>query len=425
MIPRLSRRTMLLGGAGLAGVALFMTKPNDKSGPRDPYFLAMQDALARGGIATPTLVIDRARLNANIDTLMSHLPDGMGYRIVAKSLPSLDLITHVRKRSGTDRLMTFNQPMLNALSAAMPDADQLLGKPLPIGAARAYFAALKDGDAADKVQWLIDTPERLSQYHELARTIGRPFRINLELDVGLHRGGFDPGSDLSGALETINASEHLIFSGFMGYEPHLPALPEAMGWRERAKQGAWDIYQSCLNVAAEVFGAEVIQSVTRNAAGSPTYRYYETTSIANEISAGSCLVKPTHFDTDLLEPHLPASFIATPVIKALPTTRLPGLEFAQGATKSWDPNSAKTVFTYGGNWMADPVDPPGLAYNKTFGRSSNQEMLNGGPELDISPDEFVFLRPHQSEAVFLQFGDIAVYKDGEIVARWPVFPASA
>ena len=75
--------------------------------------------------------------------------------------------------------------------------------------------------------------------------------------------------------------------------------------------------------------------------------------------------------------------------------------------------------------LADPVDPPGLEYNSTFGRSSNQEMLNGGPELEIAADEFVFLRPHQSEAVFLQFGDIAVYEDGEIVGRWPVFPASA
>ena len=109
----------------------------------------------------------------------------------------------------------------------------------------------------------------------------------------------------------------------------------------------------------------------------------------------------------------------------MPVTHMPGLEFADGATKAWNPNASKTVFIYGGNWLADPVDPPGLAYNKTFGRSSNQEMLNGGPELQIAADEFVFLRPHQSEAVFLQFGDIAVYEDGAITERWPVFDYSA
>ena len=423
----ISRRTLMIGGAGLAGAAIVMTKPGDESGPRDPYFLGLQAALDEAGIASPTLVVDKARLGANIDTLVSHLPSGMAYRIVAKSLPSLDLIAHIRQRSGSGRLMTFNQPMLTALSKAMPDADQLLGKPLPVAAARSYFQSLapEDAAAAANIQWLIDTPERLSQYRELARAAGQTLRINLELDVGLHRGGLEAGDTLRAMLETLRDSPELSFSGFMGYEPHLAALPEALGWRERARSGAWRRYGEALALAAEVLGAETVAGLVRNAAGSPTYRYYQSTEVANEISAGSCLVKPTHFDTPLLEPHLPASFIAAPVIKSMPQTRLPGLEFAAEGQRAWDPNSSRTVFTHGGNWMADPVDPPGLSYNKTFGRSSNQEMLTGGHNLAIEPDEFVFFRPHQSEAVFLQFGDIAVFEDGRITQRWPVFAASA
>ena len=404
-----------------------MSKPKDKSGPRDSYFLSVQKALIDAGIATPTLVIDRSRLDQNIDTLMSHLPEGMGYRIVAKSLPSLELIKHIAARTGTDRLMTFNQPMLTQLSVEMPNANQLLGKPLPVRAAQTYFETFPNADVSpsDSIQWLIDTPERLEQYAALAEKVGNSLAINIEIDVGLHRGGFTPGTQLRLAMERIRSSNRLNFAGLMGYEPHLPALPEALGWRERAKAGAWNTYRDALNLAAETFSEDVMNRLTRNAAGSPTYRYYQDTSIANEISAGSCLVKPTHFDSELLEPHLPASFIATPVIKSLDRTQLPGLEFAEGATRAWDPNAQKTVFIYGGNWLADPVDPPGLAYNKTFGRSSNQEMLNGGKELEIAADDFVFFRPHQSEAVFLQFGDIAVYEQGAIVDRWPVFPASA
>ena len=424
---KLSRRNLMIGGAGLAGAALLMSKPGDESGPRDPYFLGLQQALTKAGIATPTLVIDKTRLNANIDTLVSQLPEGMAYRIVAKSLPSLDLIGHIRKRSGSNRLMTFNQPMLSTLTRTMPDADQLVGKPLPVAAARNYFngLAVEDAPAAGQIQWLVDTPERLRQYQELATTTGQVLRINLELDVGLHRGGLEAGDTLKAMLEALSTSENLTFTGFMGYEPHLAALPETMGWRERAKAGAWRRYSEALAQAAEVFGADAVAGLVRNAAGSPTYRYYQSTEIANEISAGSCLVKPTHFDTPLLEPHQPASFIATPVIKSIAKTRLPGLEFAAKGQRAWDPNTTRTVFIYGGNWLADPIDPPGLSYNKTFGRSSNQEMLNGGHNLSIEPDEFVFFRPHQSEAVFLQFGDIAVYEDGRITERWPVFEASA
>ena len=81
-MPSLSRRNLILGGSAIIGVATLMSKPSDKSGPRADYFLDLQKALTEAGIAQPTLVVDRARLNANIDTLMAHLPAGMGYRIV-------------------------------------------------------------------------------------------------------------------------------------------------------------------------------------------------------------------------------------------------------------------------------------------------------------------------------------------------------
>jgi D-serine deaminase-like pyridoxal phosphate-dependent protein len=37
----------------------------------------------------------------------------------------------------------------------------------------------------------------------------------------------------------------------------------------------------------------------------------------------------------------------------------------------------------------------------------------------------VFLRPDQSEALFLQFGDLAVYDGSAIVEMWPTLPVSA
>ncbi|SDE41807.1 alanine racemase [Kordiimonas lacus] len=426
-MPNISRRRFLAGSAAVAGAAAIALRPEDRSGPRAAYFLSLQAALIKAGIATPTLVIDRQRLNANIDTLTGHLPDGMGYRIVAKSLPSLKLLDHIMTRAGTARLMTFNLPMLSTLSIQKPKASQLIGKPLPVAAARRYFDTLPAdaGPAADRIEWLIDTPERLEQYRALAQGLGRTLRINIELDVGLHRGGQTPGPELGAMLKSIKDSPNLALGGFMGYEPHIPAIPSVLGWRESVKDAAWRIYSDALTQARDQFGASAVEGMTRNAAGSPTYRYYSDTKIANEVSAGSCLVKPSHFDSELLEPHQPASFIATPVIKAVDETRMPGLEFADGIKSMWDPNYRKTVFIYGGHWLADPVDPPGLDYNATFGRSSNQEMLNGGPALDVAPDEFVFFRPQQSEAVFLQFGDIAVYDGGEIVDFWPVFPASA
>ncbi|MBT8139672.1 MAG: alanine racemase [Gammaproteobacteria bacterium] len=387
------------------------------------YFEGLDSALKSAGIYQPVLLLDVDRLNQNIQTLLSHLPTGMAYRIVTKSLPVPNLLAHIRKKTGTERLMTFNLPMLLGLAQEMPGAKQLLGKPLP---AKACHDFLKQApvDAAKNVSWLIDTPERLHAYDNVAKDAGVPVNIVIELDVGLHRGGFAPGSELHNAFSQLRENNRLTFQGFMGYEPHLASVPKALGWRARATKRAWGTYQQAIALAHNFFSESHMASIIRNTAGSPTYRLYKNTDIANEVSVGSALVKPTGFDTELLKPYVPASFIATPVLKSVGAMRLPELTMASCAGRLLSPGSAQSFFIHGGKWMADPVHPPGLRYNKIVGRSSNQEMLNGPKCVNLVPDDFVFLRPQQSEAVFLQFGDLAVIQHGEVIGRWPTFPVS-
>ena len=47
------------------------------------------------------------------------------------------------------------------------------------------------------------------------------------------------------------------------------------------------------------------------------------------------------------------------------------------------------------------------------------------PELGVGVDDFVFLRPTQSEAVMLQFGPIAVLSGGAVVDFWEPFAPTA
>lgn len=390
------------------------------------YFQQLQIALARAELAEPVLVIDRDRLDANIDRLRTHLPQGMAYRIVAKSLPSAPLIDYVARRARTDRLMSFNTNMVEQLIALMPEADQLLGKPIPLNAVKSIFERADTSGASalqQKVQWLIDTPERIEQYEAFAASSGLNLRINLEIDVGLHRGGMEPGDALATALQRISNSNHLELSGLMGYEPHLTKLPNLAGWPKRAKKGAADRFREALAQVSSVLGEGHSDAMIRNMAGSPTFGLYTDTDLANEIAAGSALVKPSDFDLPILTDFLPASFIATPAIKVSNGVRLPGLEYANRALGK--PKSGKTVFLHGGYWKADPVYPGGLKYSNLFGRSSNQEMLVAPKNSSLKVDDFVFLRPTQSEAVFLQFPKIAVFSGGDIVDQWQPLPVTA
>ena len=162
-----------------------------------------------------------------------------------------------------------------------------------------------------------------------------------------------------------------------------------------------------------------------NSAGSPTFSLHADGTEANEVSIGSAFVKPGDFDLKTLTRCRAAAYIATPVIKALDRTQIPSLEALSGVLGALDPNTERAFFIYGGHWLAKPLSPPGLQYNDLFGRSSNQEMLTGSRRVALMVDDYVFLRPNQSEAVFLQFGDIALYDGKTISARWPTFPVSA
>jgi len=235
----------------------------------------------------------------------------------------------------------------------------------------------------------------------------------------------------------VDEDPRIEFAGLMGYEAHVAKLASVAGEQARELGRVEQRYRAFLDVVRMRRGATGAAerarpgasgdsaadgTLTLNAAGSPTYRLWsEIDGVANELAVGSALVKPLDFDLPALEVHVPAAWIATPVLKASDALAIPGLGALNRLWQLWDPNRERTFFVYGGYWMARPVSPPGLALNPVFGRSSNQEMLNGSAGVALDVDDYVFYRPTQSESVMLQFGDLALVRGGRIVDFWPIF----
>ena len=417
----MKRRTMIAGGGALAlvGIGALAFRPGEVGGMHDAYFKGLSQALKRAGLMRPTLVIDRARLAANITAIRwSTAQAALPLRVVAKSLPSPRLLSAIMHMASTERLMVFSAEMLLQLLPLHAKAHYLMGKPLPVS----EFIRVADragSEAAAGVEWLIDTPERLAQYAAAAKARAIVLRASFEIDVGLHRGGFTDPQALAAAVRQAQAAGVQV-AGLMGYEPHIPKMP--------SPDKAWASAQSVYGTMVEVLRAGGLTdpaALTLNSAGSPTFRRHCKGTVANEVSVGSAFVKPGDFDYDDLADLQPAVFIATPVIKASADQALPGVEALSGALHWWDRNSQRGFFIHGGHWLAKPVSPPGLEYSKLFGRSSNQELLTGSKLVELKPDDHVFLRPDQSEALFLQFGDLAVYDGSAIVEMWPTLPVSA
>ncbi|MEB3736270.1 alanine racemase [Halopseudomonas pachastrellae] len=401
----------------------------------DAYFAQLQAALLEEGELRPRLIVDLDRLDHNIDQAVAFAARaGKALRLVEKSLPSFELLDYIARRryAAAD---VFSSAVSHAGCQHWPDADILLGKPMPVALVERFYQSLTgDFEPQRQLQWLIDSPERLEQYLGLAQRLGLRLNVNLELDVGLHRGGVPQRRAgalmLSALLQRIaQHSQHLRFSGFMGYEPHVAMLPRLFGAPERLLAQAMATYQARVQQVqreapalwAQAVAADDQPPLTLNTAGSPTYRLHEQEQVSNELALGSGLLKPTHFDLPSLAGHLPALFIATPVLKTAGAFTLPGAGRLPALVSRLAGRGKQALFIYGGNWLADPVSPAGLTASKLYGTSSNQQVLLAPADTLLQVDELVFMRPTQSEAVLLQFGDVLAVRAGRVVGRWPVF----
>lgn len=427
MIKLNRRRIISALGLATIGAGALAIRPGKTGAPHTDYFSGIAAALKQAGIATPTLVIDRRQLQANVRQIMRNIAGRMRLRIVVKSLPSPALLDEVMQITKSQSLMAFSLPHL--MQMARGPVDILLGKPMPVAAAAQFYKQHRNAEfvAERQLRWLIDTPERLTQYRQLAREQRLNLLVNFEIDVGLHRGGIGNLQALQDMLAIVRSEPRLHWSGLMGYDAHITKIPNIGSLQQVAREHARQLYASYAAETQRKLGPTISGGKPcYNAGGSPTYRLYDGSGIENELSIGSAMVKPHDFDTDLLADLRPAVFIATPVLKAQAHFMMPyGVEWIGDAAGTWDVNQRKAYFIYGGNWLADPVSPAGLAASGLYGTSSNQQVLLGSGAQQLRADDIVFFRPRQSEAVLQQFGDIAVYEDGKITQQWAPMQATA
>ncbi len=412
-------RRHLLGLSALGLLGIWAARPSDNGRPYDDYFASLNALLKQQGAGVPLLVVDMQRLDANADVLAQRLGSRLPLRLVAKSLASDGLLDYLAKKLATRRFMAFHQPQLNQLARLFSDADLLLGKPLPVSAALAFYQQLGNTgfDPARQVTWLIDSPLRLQQYAELASALKQPLQIALEIDLGLARGGFGDPQALGQALSTLRTrTAQLQVRGLMGYDAHIAHSPPWLG-RDRAFADSNARYRAFIETAQTFTDLWPAQPLL-NGAGSLTYALHARGDTPlNEVSVGSALLKPSEFDSDLLSSHTPALWIATPVLKAQ-RGELPYLANLQSALDSWDRNRQRAYYLYGGLWPADPVAPAGLSYDWIYGRSANQERLNGSAATTLKVDDWVFLRPQLSEGVLGDFGELRLLRNNRLVGSW-------
>ena len=285
----------------LIGTTYFILKrPRKMRTGYQPYFDQLNSALKEKRGGTSAGMIDLDRLDSNLRGIRSTLDGFYKFRLVTQPLPSLRLLKYLMMRAETNRLMVFSEPLLTEILTELSSdsLDIFLGKPLPA----AVFMRLTAYDQSTSVHWLSDTKERLNEYLSYAQQQSTQIKISLEIDVDLHRGGFQSIDNFSDVVRMIRQNgDYLVLTGLMGYDGYVPHVPLYIN-REQSIQRAFvraqAKYRQFVDALGKHYDPKAINQMTFNRSGSQTFMYYlqcQSITPVNDIAIGSGFLMPQQF----------------------------------------------------------------------------------------------------------------------------------
>ncbi len=433
----MNRRAFLKSVA--AGAALGTVGCGDSStesagtaqAPVTGYFEQIAADLNAMGIGTPRLFIDLDRLDANAAKILAEVGVER-YRIVEKSLTSLELLAYVKERTGAEKFMVLHLPFLPPILDAFPNADVLIGKAQPTPAVETLINTFDRVDwpsVASRVQFIADSRARLDELTALARRLGLTLRISVEIDVGLRRSGVpEPGllpNVLAGLVENPDAVR---FTGFLGYDGHVAHAPALLVSPLEAANDAWNkamaLFDSYIRILRNQFPGLMHDDLVFNSGGSASFPMYQSGPV-NDVAIGGGVVRPAAYPDTFCGVLEPAIFIATPVLAHYPMARMPFLsaEFSHRLL-----GYKQGIAIYGGGWAAEFISPPTLANMPLVSDPENQNLVpnqsivTAPQDVNLAPGDWVFMHPKQSDALF-QFEEIMLVRGGRLLEeRWGAFP---
>jgi len=147
------------------------------------YFDLLNSALKSQEKCLPRMLVDLNVLDDNIQSLNQIIHPDNDIRLVVKSLPSIELLKHLMKNLNTNKLMVFHLPFLIQCFEELDYSEILLGKPMPAKNALYFHEYINSSgrDSFQRLQWIVDTNQRLDDYLNVTDRLNAKLKVNLEL----------------------------------------------------------------------------------------------------------------------------------------------------------------------------------------------------------------------------------------------------
>lgn len=405
--------------------------------PSSTYFDGLSGQLDARTVGTPVVLVDLDRLEENVRAIASGIRPH-AFRIVEKSLPSIDLLRHVTQvaeQEGAEHFLVLHLPLLGPLLDAFPGADVLVGKThLPGAIERFLRDRASPADAARRVTFLVDGPDRLAGLVALAGALGVRLRLAIELDVGLRRSGLREPADLAPMLATFQSSPSAVeLVGLLGYDGHVAHSPTASAagvieaWSEATSK-----FQEFVDVLVGQFSGLVTDDFLFHSGGSSTYPLYSDPTRptpVNDVATGGGVLRPGEYPDYFLGDLSPAFFVAAPALRVYRSPDAPPeIPFFDAATNARLFGGRTGVTVYGGGWASyfsyPSMGPVPLSGGGGSGCSwvPNQGLATVAADVDIEDGDWIYYHPVSSDVLF-QFERIHLVREGVLQPEtWAAYP---
>ena len=345
---------------------------------------------------TPVLLVDLDRLEANIRRMARTIVHeaGVRWRPHTKAMKS-PVLARMLLAAGATGITCAKLAEAEVMAAA--GLDDILIANQVVGAVKLQRLARLSAKA--QVIVAIDCDAHVEAMAAAADQHGATYRLVIELDVGMHRAGLEPGPKVIDLARRVAACPRLKFAGLMTWESHALKLPDA------------DARQRCV---AEALGRVNEMAGQLRAAGLPvpivscggtgTYWISPFEPGVTEIQAGGGIFCDVHYRDGLGVKHECAMTVLSTVTSRPTSTRI----ICDAGRKTMSADAA----------VPEPIGLGRIASAGFSAEHGTIELVEPGHRPQVG-DKIEFIVGYSDTTVVLH-DELTATRNGVVQAVWPL-----
>ena len=357
---------------------------------------------SRSKLATPALVIDLDVFERNVAKMADHVRrNGLNIRPHAKTHKCVE-IAKLQIAAGAvgqccaklGEAEAMGEGGVQSIVVTSPVVTQQ-------GIARAMVLYAKISD----LMLTVDNPENASALAAAAKASGKPLKVLVDLDPGLHRTGVAPGEPALALAKQIHADDNLILRGLQCYAGHVMHIEE-FGERREASLVAMKL----LGETRDAFKAAGLPTDIISGGGTGSFDIDPEAHVLTELQGGSYAFMDKQYN-DVKAPNGGAAPFETSLFvqMSVVSNNTAGLATTDAGFKAFSTDAEPPVLLSGA--------PEGAKYF-FFGDEQGGIALPGGGKLPLGAS-LTAITPHCDPTVNL-YDVYHVVRGDTLVAIWPI-----